>query len=152
MIRVNKHGNRGKYNNAHTGTYSPRNPSKFLGKYKPIYKSALELKFMRYCDTNPKIIKWNYEGLSIKYLDKSQKPEKVRNYHIDFVIYVNSPTGIKKIWVEVKQSSEVKKPINESDVRSLQTWIKNQCKWKQAVTTAAKNNAQFKIITEEQLN
>lgn len=107
---------------------------------------------MRYCDMNPKIIKWNYEGLSIKYLDKSQKPEKVRNYHIDFVIYVNSPTGIKKIWVEVKQSSEVKKPINESDVRSLQTWIKNQCKWKQAVTTAAKNNAQFKIITEEQLN
>lgn len=42
---------------------------------------------MRYCDRNPKIVRWDYEGLHIKYLDKSEKPEKIRNYHIDFVIY-----------------------------------------------------------------
>ena len=29
----------------------------------------------------------DYEGLHIKYLDKSEKPERIRNYHIDFVIY-----------------------------------------------------------------
>ena len=45
---------------------------------------------MRYCDRNPSVVKWSYEGLSIKYLDKSQKPEKVRNYHIDFILYVKT--------------------------------------------------------------
>lgn len=85
---------------------------------------------MRYCDRNPKIIAWDYEGLHIKYLDKSEKPERIRNYHIDFVIYAQTLDGIKKIWVEIKPSSEVKKPLNESDIRGWKTWIKNQCKWK----------------------
>ena len=107
---------------------------------------------MRYCDRNPSIVKWNYEGLSIKYLDKSSRPEKVRNYHIDFVIFVKTNDGIKKIWVEVKQQSEVDKPINESDTRSNKIWLKNQCKWKQAKITALQNQADFRIITEKQLN
>jgi len=107
---------------------------------------------MRYCDRNPKILMWDYEGLHIKYLDKSQKPEKIRDYHIDFVVYAKTPNGIEKLWVEIKQSSEVKQPVNESDVRGWKTWIKNQCKWKQAAMTAQKNNAKFKVITEEQLN
>ena len=151
MIRINKTGKRGKYNNAHTGTFTPTHPEKFKGRYRPIYKSALELKFMRYCDRNPSIVLWDYEGLHIKYLDKSEKPEKVRNYHIDFVIYAKSGNDIKKIWVEIKQSSEVRKPVNESDSRTIKTWVKNQCKWKQAATTARMNGADFKVITEEQL-
>jgi hypothetical protein len=152
MVRVNKAGRRGKYNNAHTGTFTPLHPEKFKGKYKPVYKSALELKFMRYCDRNPKIVLWDYEGLHIKYLDKAEKPEKVRNYHIDFVIYAKVGDEVKKMWVEIKQSSETKKPVNESDVRGWKTWIKNQCKWRQAAITARNNNANFKVITEEQLD
>lgn len=152
MIRLNKTGKRGKYNHAKTGTFTPQHPEKFKGKYKPIYKSSLELRFMRYCDRNPKIIAWDYEGLHIKYLDKSEKPEKIRNYHIDFVIYAQTSDGIKKIWVEIKPSSEVKKPLNESDIRGWKTWIKNQCKWKQATSTARANKADFKVITEQQLN
>ena len=107
---------------------------------------------MRYCDRNPKIVMWDYEGLRIKYLDRSEKPEKVRTYHVDFVIYAQTPDGLRKIWVEIKQSSEVRKPLNESDVRSWKTWLKNQCKWKQARVTAARNNANFQVITEEQLD
>lgn len=57
---------------------------------------------MRYCDRNPKIVRWDYEGLHIKYLDKSEKPEKIRNYHIDFVIYAKTADGLKKMWVEIK--------------------------------------------------
>ena len=117
-----------------------------------MYKSGLELKFMRYCDRNPMVLKWNYEGLSIKYLDKSSKPEKVRNYHIDFVIWVRTKDGPRKIWVEVKQQSEVDKPVNENDVRSNKLWLKNQCKWRQAKVTALQNNAEFRIITEAQLD
>ena len=151
MIRVNRKDRRGKYGNAHTGTFTPAHPEKFKGRYRPVYKSSLELKFMRYCDRNPAIVLWDYEGLHIKYLDRSQKPEKVRDYHIDFVIYARTKDGIKKIWVEIKQSSEVRKPLNESDARSWRTWVKNQCKWKQAAATARQNGAGFKVITEEQL-
>ena len=152
MVRVNKQGSRGKYGNAKTGRFVPTHPEKFKGRYLPVYKSALELKFMRYCDRNPKIVMWDYEGLRIKYLDRSEKPEKVRTYHVDFVIYAQTPEGLRKIWVEIKQSSEVRKPLNESDVRSWKTWLKNQCKWKQARATAARNNANFQVITEEQLD
>jgi hypothetical protein len=91
MIRVNKGGHRGKYNNAHTGKFHPTHPEKFKGNYIPVYKSSLELKFMRYCDRNPQILMWDYEGLHIKYKDRSEKPEKIRDYHIDFVIYVRNP-------------------------------------------------------------
>ena len=152
MVRINKTGHRGKYNNAHTGVFRPIHPEKFKGKYNPVYKSALELRFMRYCDRNPKIVLWDYEGLHIKYLDKSEKPEKVRNYHIDFVIYAQTNDGIKKVWVEIKPQSEVDKPVSESDVRGWKTWVKNQCKWKQAKATAARNNADFRVITEVQLS
>ena len=151
MVRINKAGSRGKYNHAHTGTFTPQHPEKFRGRYRPVYKSSLELRFMRYCDRNPKILAWDYEGLHIKYLDKSRKPEKVRNYHIDFVIYAQTPEGVRKIWVEIKPSSEVRKPVNESDVQGWRTWVKNQCKWKQATVTAKANNARFQVITEEQL-
>jgi hypothetical protein len=41
--------------------------------------------------------------------------------------------------------------MNENDVRGWKTWVKNQCKWKQAEITARNNNASFKIITENQL-
>lgn len=107
---------------------------------------------MRYCDRNPNIVAWDYEGVRIRYVDKSKRPEKVRTYHIDFVIYAKTPDGVKKVWVEIKQSSEVRKPRSESDVMGWQTWMKNQCKWKQAGITAQRNGAEFKVITEEQLS
>lgn len=72
----------------------------------------------------------------IKYIDKSEKPERLRNYHIDFTIWVSTKDGIKKMWVEVKSEQEVKQPVNESDVRGWKIWMKNQCKWNQARKTA----------------
>jgi len=76
----------------------------------------------------------------------------LRNYHIDFTIWVQTKDGIKKMWVEVKSEQEVKQPVNESDVRGWKIWMKNQCKWNQARKTAKQYNSTFQIITEEQLN
>lgn len=107
---------------------------------------------MMYLDRNPNIVWWSYEKFSIKYIDKSTKPERMRDYHIDFIAVAKTPNGLKKLWIEVKQDSETHKPLNESDKRSMMTWIKNKCKWEQAEKTARQNNAVFKIITEKQLN
>lgn len=144
---------RGKYNSAKTGKYFVLNKEKYTGNCTPIYKSELEHKMMIYLDKSPHIISWSYEGLSIKYLDTSSKPERVRNYHIDFVAYAKTKNGIKKLWIEVKDSRETqdKKP-NPKNIMECKTWLKNRCKWKQAEITARQNNAEFKIITEKELD
>ena len=107
---------------------------------------------MLFLDRSPNVIFWSYEKFSIKYVDKSSKPERLRNYYIDFVAVVKTKNGPQKVWIEVKQSSETKKPVNESDIRSMKIWLKNQSKWQQAEKTARQNGAIFKIITESELN
>lgn len=107
---------------------------------------------MMFLDRSPNVISWSYEKFSIKYIDKSSKPERLRNYYIDFVAIVKTKNGPQKVWIEVKQSSETRKPVNESDIRSMKIWLKNQSKWQQAEKTARQNGAVFKIITESQLN
>lgn len=153
MIYVNKNPNqRGKYKNAKVGVFYPKNKEKFKGNCNPIYKSKLEHKMMMYLDKNPNIIQWSYEKFSIKYVDKSSKPERLRDYHIDFIAIAKTKNGLQKLWIEVKQDSETRKPVNESDLKSMKIWLKNKSKWEQAEKTAKQNNAIFKIITEKQLN
>lgn len=152
MIKINKQGHRGKYSNAKTGKYIPLNVEKYEGNQLPVYKSKLEHKMMRYLDSNPNVIRWSYEKFAIDYLDMSSRPPKRRKYYIDFVAYVKGPAGmIKKIWIEVKDSSETKKP-NPKKLMECQTYQKNLSKWRQAEVTARNNGAEFKIITEQQLN
>ncbi len=152
MIRIGKSGHKGKYNNAVSGKFIPIHREKYQGQYDPIFKSNLERKMMMFLDRSPNVISWSYEKFSIKYIDKSSKPERLRNYYIDFVAVVKTKNGPQKVWIEVKQSSETRKPVNESDIRSMKIWLKNQSKWQQAEKTARQNGAVFKIITESQLN
>lgn len=151
MIRVNRNGHRGKYGNSKVGRYLPIHPEKYKGNENPIFKSNLERLFMRYCDSNENVVYWSYEGLHIKYLDKSSNPEKTRNYYIDFTIWVKSPNGLRKIWVEIKPKSETVKPKDANNTRAMMTWLKNMSKWNQAKITAKQCGAEFKVLTEEQL-
>ena len=128
-------------------------PEKFVGQYQPIFKSFLEYKFMLWADKNPNVVSWGYESFPIKYLDSSSMPPKVRNYYIDFVILAKDEEGkFKKIWVEIKHSSEVKKPKNAKNIQDNLTWLKNQCKWKAATQLAASRGCSFVVLTEKQLD
>ena len=49
------------------GIFIPSNKEKFLGT-KAIYRSGLELKFMRFCDNNPNVVKWGSENVIIPYI------------------------------------------------------------------------------------
>lgn len=153
MIRINKNPNqRGKYSNAKVGVFYPIHKEKYIGQYDPIFKSNLERKMMLFLDKSPNVISWSYEKFSIKYIDKSSRPEKLRDYYIDFIAVVKTSNGPQKLWIEVKQLKETKKPKNQNDIRSMKLWLKNQSKWQQAEQTAKQNGAIFKIITEAQLD
>ena len=134
-----------------TGKYFPVNKSKYKGTKPPEYKSSLEYRFMRYCDQTPSIIEWSYETKSIKYFDKAS--QKYRRYFIDFSITVKVGQFLtKKIYVEIKPSSETHPPKNKKNLKAMSTWLTNESKWSQAAIWAQSQNAQFKVITEEQLN
>jgi len=54
----------------HQGIFNPKNPNKYKGNPNNIvYRSSWELKFMRYCDLNEKILEWGSEEFFIPYLD-----------------------------------------------------------------------------------
>ena len=46
------------------GIFVPKNIDKFIGE-RAIYRSGLELKFFRFCDNNPKVVRWGSENVVI---------------------------------------------------------------------------------------
>lgn len=149
MIQVHS-GKRGKYNAAKTGKFFPLHPEKYTGQLPLIYKSSLEFRCMRYLDSNPIIQQWKYEGLSIKYFDKSTG--KARRYYIDFTAVAKVGNIQKTLWIEVKPSCECHPPKNKNNVKACLTYLMNQSKWEAARLMAKSKGCEFHILTEKELN
>ena len=66
------------------GKYAPQNPEKYKGNAKNIiYRSMWELRFMKYCDSNPSILEWSSEEIVIPYRSLDNK---IHRYYPDFWI------------------------------------------------------------------
>ena len=90
--------------------FIPKNPEKYVGDVNDIVmRSSWEIKFAHYCDINPSIIQWNSEGVKIPYW--SREDNKMRTYHLDFVIIVKTYTGIKTMLIEIKPYKQTIKPV-----------------------------------------
>lgn len=135
------------------GIFTPNNQHKFLGT-KAIYRSGLELKFMRFCDNNPNVIKWGSENVVVPYI--SPLDGRVHRYYVDNFVMIKEGNVVKKYLIEIKPYKQTKPPtvkykkkehlIYESSMYSV-----NQAKWQAATQFAKKKGMQFMILTEKEL-
>jgi hypothetical protein len=155
------------YKSAKKGWYTLVNTHKFIkphdGYMKSFnestnqveFKSSLEMKSFRFCDTSSNVKKWSCEPFHIKYL--SPKDNKFHRYYIDLFVEFNDG---KKFIVEVKSSGETSAPKvpkkitkkSEANYRkAVQTWLINSAKWKAAESFAQDKGIKFIFLTEKEL-
>ena len=124
--------------------------------YSIIYRSLMELRFMKWCDLSEKIIEWSSEEIAIPYI--SPIDNKRHRYFPDFLIHT------AKGWflIEVKPLIQSKPPkkllVEKLDtkrkrryLRSVRQWLVNEAKWKAAQKVCKVEGWEFQILTEKQL-
>lgn len=137
------------------GYYTPILPEKYIGNGPIIYRSGLELKFMRWCDKTDTILKWSSEPLAIPYYDTLQK--KKRHYYVDNFVEIKEGNNIKRYLVEIKPYKQTQAPIVKGKKKSSLLyeqiqWTNNNDKWDAAKNFAISHGMEFIIITEKELN
>jgi hypothetical protein len=143
------------------GYYMLTNKEKYMGDPSNIvYRSSWELAFMKYCDVNERISKWNSEGVTITYKDLKGKSHR---YYPDFyyeLIDPNDPGRLSRVLVEIKPYAETippKRPLNESMSAmknynyACDTYIKNRLKWDKADVWCQQRDMKFIVVTEHVL-
>jgi hypothetical protein len=134
------------------GCYPLKNPSKFLGKGNPFFRSSYEEKFFKICDESPKIIAWGSESFAIPYINPFDKKQHL--YYIDNFVVMDDK---KKYLVEIKPLKQTVAPKISKNKKEKTlifeqyTFGVNQAKWKYAEQFANANNCEFVILTEKEL-
>lgn len=140
---------------SYKGFYKIKNPRKYRGNpTQCIFRSLWERKFMKYCDTNEKVLRWSSEEVRIPYLSPIDR--RVHHYYVDFWIEVQDREGrIRECLVEIKPKRQLKKPemkgSKTSYLKEVRTFIINTEKWRSARMYCKKKNWSFKILTEREL-
>ncbi len=136
------------------GKYSLRFPKKYRGNpTQCIFRSSWELQVMKWMDTNSKVKWWSSEPFPIPYI--SPIDGKKHNYWPDFIFCIDNKEGKEqRILVEVKPLAQTKAPPKQKRrtrayINRVQTWGKNQAKWKAAKILCENQNWQFSIWTEK---
>jgi len=134
------------------GYYKP-NPDKYIGKKNPIFRSAWELKYMKYCDVSSEIVAWCSESVGIRYYDPVRFKNRI--YYPDFLIVLKDKS---RVLVEIKPSRETKPPRDTVKKKRITliyeqvTYKTNKAKWEAAQKYCDSKGWKFQIITEKQLN
>jgi len=132
------------------GHFTPKNPTKYLGKREPIYRSSWELAFMHFCDTNPSIISWSSEGVNISYFNPLK--QRKTNYIPDFIIrYIDANMQEHVEMIEIKPQKETSLQAAGKSVRNQAQAVVNQCKWQAAQAWCAQQGIKFRILTENDI-
>lgn len=137
------------------GLYKLNNPGKYIGDTQNVfYRSSWELKFMKWADNNPNVLKWNNEELVIPYL--SPIDGKIHRYFVDFLVMVKTKVGeIRKYAVEIKPEVQTIPPKQTKKTNKylteMATYMTNQAKWKAADAFCKNKGLEFMVLTERHL-
>jgi hypothetical protein len=138
------------------GFYNIQDPKKYIGNPNNIvYRSSYELKFMKWCDTNPNVSEWGSETVIVPYISPLDK--KVHRYFVDFYIKVKSRDGkVQKYLIEIKPERFTKPPAipqkkTKRFVDEVFQYGVNDAKWKAAFEFCNDRNMKFMILTEKDL-
>lgn len=134
-------------NNFSKGVFIPKNPEKYQGKGKIIWRSSWEMRFCMFCDENASVKQWASEGIKIPYLDPITG--KKRHYTPDFLIkYVDrNGTEINEL-IEIKPMNQTSLKAAGKSKRNQYAAIINEAKWKSAEAFCKQSNIAFRVITE----
>lgn len=136
--------------NYHQGFFSLKNPSKYLGKSTPKWRSSWEFSFMRFCDDNPNILQWASESIKIPYQNPLTGKQTV--YVPDFFIVYLDKKGKKHVeLIEVKPANQTLKEKAKRNVHNQAQWILNQTKWDVARKWCNQRGIVFRVITENDI-
>lgn len=138
------------------GLYTLVNPLKYKGNKGCVtYRSAWELKMMRWLDHNSNVIEWSSEETIIPY--QNPLTGRVSRYFVDFYAKMRDKNGeVKKFLIEIKPHCQTLPPVQKNrKTKSLiyqqAEYVKNQAKWSAAANFAKNKGMIFTILTEKHL-
>jgi len=145
---------------SYKGKFKPKNRAKYKGDHTAItYRSLWELRFMRYLDTTPSVLKWSSEEIVIPY--RSPIDGRRHRYFPDFWVRVKTSEGlVKESLIEVKPKAQCSPPKGAPPkdrrkrgrfIREVKTWGINEAKWKAAKAYCDDRKWGWKILTEDDL-
>jgi 1,4-alpha-glucan branching enzyme len=132
------------------GYFHPENIEKYIGYDIPIYRSGIELDFMRWCDKNTKVKRWGSENIQIPYYDPVKK--KNRLYFVDNYVEIYEGNILKKYLIELKDHKETTKPDPRSKKKKTTllveqtTWLTNTAKWRESIKFCNKHGFEFLLL------
>lgn len=131
------------------GIYEIQNPTKYVGKRRPRYRSGWELSFMRFCDVNPNVLQWASEAVQIPY--RNPLTGKLTHYVPDFLItYRTRNNTVRAELIEIKPrgQSEI---VEGQRPRDRAVVAINMAKWDAATKWCKKQGLTFRVITEDHM-
>jgi len=137
-------------NNYSKGVFIPKNPQKYQGKGKIVWRSSWEHKFMVFLDQTPSIKAWASEGIEIPYIDPTTG--KKRRYIPDFLIQYVDKNGINITeLVEIKPYNQTSIKAAGKSKRNQYQAVINEAKWKSAEAFCKQSKIEFRVLTEHEI-
>lgn len=142
--------------NVYSGKFMPTRPEKYRGDVSNIvYRSGLELRFMKWLDSQTHVLSWSSEEVVIPYVHP--KDNRLHRYFMDFQMKVQKKDGsVKTYLIEVKPHRFTQEPVvpkrkSKRFLTEVIQWAVNQSKWKAAREYAKDRGWDFMLITERDL-
>ena len=139
------------------GKFKIKNSQKYKGNPSNIiYRSLMELRFMKWCDSSEKILQWSSEEVVIPYI--SPIDNKRHRYFPDFLIQTAKGWFLIEVKPQIESRPPKKKLVENLNLKkkrrymkSVRTWVVNEAKWIAAKKVCEVEGWTFEIFTEKQL-